>query len=493
MVLFRPFCALVLSAGLLALSACTTVGPDYVLPEESVFRKEGAASEFVSASESAYVADELPDDWWRLYDQKVLNEVVEMALAANTDLRIAAANLLRAQAIIDEARSMADPAFGAGAGVTYGRSATAHGTRRQADHWSYDAGLAVSYQLDLFGKIARAIEAATADMEATRAAHDLVRITVVADTTRAWLGICASGHQLAVAQHSVSLQESVVATTVRLEEGGRATQLDVSRARAQLEQLKAAVPPLIAQQRTAIYQLAVLTGNLPAALPERATECRAIPQLSRPVPVGDGAMLLSRRPDIRQVERLLAGATARIGVATADLYPSISLGLNVGQAGVLSSFGSGNAFHWGIGPFISWVIPATGPARARISQAEAAAQAALADFDGVVLNALKEVESALTLYARELDRNAALRDARDQSALASRQAHQLYTYGRTDFLTTLDADRTLAEFESRLAESDAQQARYLVSLFLALGGGWNAAPAEETAATAGQMVSENND
>ena len=476
MALFRLPCALILSISLLVLSACTTVGPDYVVPDESVFRQEGAASGFVSADEPTYVAYDLPHDWWRLYDSEVLNELVAMALAANSDLRIAAANLSRSQAILEEARTLSNPVFDVGAGAAFGRSATPHGTPRQADHWFYDAGIGISYQLDLFGRIARAIEAATADMEAMRAARDLVRITVVADTTRAWLGICASGHQIDVASHSVSLQERVVTTTERLAQGGRATELDVSRARAQLEQLKAAVPPLVAQQRTAIFQLAVLTGNLPDALPERYVQCSSIPQLSQRVPVGDGAMLLSRRPDIRQTERILAAATARIGVATADLYPSISLGLSLGQAGTLSNFGSGNAFYWALGPLISWVLPATGPARARISQAEAATQAALADFDGAVLNALKEVESALTLYARELDRNAALKDARDQSALASRQAHQLYNFGRTDFLTTLDADRTLAEFESRLAESDALVARYLVNLFLALGGGWNDSP-----------------
>ena len=479
MTVFRLLRALIIPAGLLTLSACTAVGPDYVLPEESVFRQEGAASEFVSASEPVYVTDDLPQDWWRLYDQEALNELVGMALEANTDLRVASANLLRAQAIQAEARSLTAPISGVGADVTFGRDATPHGTPRQTDSWTYGAGFSVSYQIDMFGRIARVIEAATADMEAMQAALDLMRITVVADTTRAWLDICSTGHQIDVATRSVSLQESVVTTTVRLYRGGRATQLDVSRARAQLEQLKAAVPPLIAQQRTAIHQLAVLTGNLPTALPERSIQCHSIPQLSRPIPVGDGAGLLSRRPDIRQAERALAGATARIGVATADLYPSISLGLNIGQSGTLANFGSANAFQWGIGPLISWVLPVTGPARARIAQAEAAAQAALADFDGVVLNALRETESALVLYARELDRNMALREARDQSALASSQAHRLYSFGRSDFLTTLDADRTLAEFESRLAESEAQLARYQVSLFLALGGGWGAAGTAE--------------
>lgn len=455
------------------LSACTVVGPDYHVPDEAVIRQEKAGAEFVSAREPVYVQDDLPRNWWQMYDQEILNELVNKALAANTDLRIASANLARSRAILEEAQTMSDPIFDVSASPTYGKNATKHGAKRESNHWFYDMGAGMSYQLDLFGKIARAVEAAEADMEATRAAYDLMRITVIADTTRAYLDVCSSGHRIDVAVESVNLQDRFVRTTQRLSDGGRATPLDVSRSRAQLEQLRAAVPPLVAQQRTAVYQLAVLTGELPDALTEKVGQCRLIPQLRQAIPVGDGAALLSRRPDIREAERALAASTARIGVATADLYPSISLGLNIGSTGTFSDWGSGNFFRWGIGPLISWTLPATGPARARIAQAEAATAAALADFDGTVLRALKEVESALTVYARELDRNAALREARDQSALASRQAHQLYNYGRTDFLTTLDADRTRAEYESRLAESDAQLARDQVTLFLALGGGWD--------------------
>ncbi|MDL2283898.1 TolC family protein [Oxalobacter sp. OttesenSCG-928-P03] len=458
---------------LATLSACTVVGPDYRVPDEAVVKQEKAAAEFASAKEPVYIQDDLPKNWWHLYDQETINELVNKALAANTDLRIASANLARARAILEEAQTMSDPIFDVSASPAYGRGATKHGARREGDHWFYDTGAGMSYQLDLFGKIARAVEAATADVEATRAAYDLMRITVIADTTRAYLDVCSSGHRIGVAIHSVDLQDKFVNTTERLSNGGRATPLDVSRARAQLEQLRAAVPPLVAQQRTAMFQLAVLTGELPGALTEKVGQCRAIPQLTQQIPVGDGAALLSRRPDIRQAERALAAATARIGVATADLYPSISLGLSLGSTGTFTDFGSSNFFRWGIGPLISWTLPATGPARARIAQAEAATAAALADFDGTVLGALKEVETALTNYARELDRNAALRDARDQSALASQQAHRLYDYGRTDFLTTLDADRTLAEYESRLAESEAQLARNQVNLFLALGSGWD--------------------
>jgi outer membrane protein TolC len=159
-------------------------------------------------------------------------------------------------------------------------------------------------------------------------------------------------------------------------------------------------------------------------------------------------------------------------VATAELYPNITLGASVGAVGMMSQFNDANTWKFSLGPLISWNLPATSSARSHIAQAKAGTTGALARFDGVVLNALRETESALTVYARELDRNAALRAARDQSALASRQSGKLYQFGRTDFLSQLDADRTLASAESMLAASDAQLAADQVQLFLALGGGW---------------------
>ena len=458
---------------LAAVAACTTVGPNYSVPPEAVINRKAAGDPFISAREAAFQANGLPAKWWHLYGDDNLDRLIEKAFTANTDLRIASANLARALAVLDETEDARHPAVGISASPTYGRpSAAAKGLSEPIpDGWSHDAGVNVSYQVDLFGKIARAIEAAGADTQAVQAAYDLTRVTVAADTTRAYVDACAAGQQIHVAQHSLDLQQEFVRLTEKRVSAGRATPLDTSRARAQLEQLRAALPPLQAQHRTAQYRLAVLTGELPGILSKEIDQCSAPPRLTSPIPVGDGAALLRRRPDIRQAERGLAGATARIGVATADLYPSITLGLSGGSTGTLAQFGAANALRWGIGPLISWTLPSTS-AHSRIAQAEAGSKAALAHFDGAVLNALREVESALTIYARELDRNAALKAARDQSALASEQAGTLYRYGRTDFLTTLDADRTLAGTESTLAASDAQLATDQVALFLSLGGGW---------------------
>jgi outer membrane protein, multidrug efflux system len=460
-------------AALAVLAGCATVGPDYKLPEGAALRKPAAQAPFASAAEAALRSEPLPPNWWRLYQDPALDALVAKAFAANTDLRAAAANLARARAVQQEVAGAADPVIGVSGAPAYGRaSAAAKGLPHAlADGYSHDAGITVSYQLDLFGRIRRGVEAAGADREAAEAALDLARVTVAADTARAYVDACGARHQLAVARQSVGLQERFVELTQRRIRAGRGTALDDTRARAQLEQLRAALPPLLAQTRTAQFRLAALTGRAPAEMADSELACTAAPRLTQAIPVGDGAQLLRRRPDIRGAERSLAAATARIGVATSELYPSVSLGLSAGSTGPLDSFGAGNALRWSLGPLISWTLP-TNAGHARVAEAEAGTAAALARFDGIVLNALRETESAMTVYARELDRNAALRAAREQSALAAQQSHRLYEAGKIDFLSVLDADRTLAAGDSALAASDAQVAADQVALFLALGGGW---------------------
>ncbi|MYM28601.1 efflux transporter outer membrane subunit [Duganella sp. CY15W] len=459
---------------LAVLAACSTVGPNYKVPEQAVAQRPQAGAAFIGTQEASFKPEPLPAHWWRLYDDPVLDQLIQKALVANTDLRVASANLARTRAVLQEVEEGEKPVVSVSAAPGVGRSSGVVKGSPTAlpDKWTYDAGVSVSYQADMFGKIARAVEAANADTQAAQAGVDLVRVTVAADTARAYADACSAVRQIAVAQQAVDLQQKFVALTEQRTHAGRGTDIDGARARSQLAQLQAALPPLQAQHRTAHYRLAALTGLTPQEMDMHLLTCKVAPRLTTQIPVGDGAALLRRRPDIRQAERNLAGATARIGVATADLYPSISLGASVGSTGLLDHFGAGNAFRWSLGPLISWTLPDTGSARSRIRQAEAGTDGALARFDGTVLNALKEVESAMTVYARELDRNAALKTARDQSALASEQSHRLYQYGRTDFLTVLDADRTLAATDAAWAASDAALASGQVALFLALGGGW---------------------
>ncbi|MDB5933261.1 MAG: efflux transporter outer rane subunit [Massilia sp.] len=467
------------AAMLAALAGCGTVGPDYRVPANAVVNRPGAGAPFAGAAETPFQSAALPPQWWRLYQDRTLDGLIQKAFAANTDLRIAAANLAKARALQDEVEVAAGPVAGINAAPGYGRASAAakgHPGTLPAG-WTHDVGLGVSYQADLFGKIARAVEAAGADTEAARAGYDATRVMVAADTARAYVDACAGGRQMVVAQGSIDLQQKFVELTEQRVRAGRGTALDSSRARGQLEQLRAGLPTLKAQQRSAQLRLAVLTGDLPATVNAEVAQCQAAPRLTSPIPVGDGVALLRRRPDIRQAERGLAAANARIGVATAELYPSISLGLSAGSTGTLSQFGSSTAMRWSLGPLISWTLPDTGAAHSRIAQFEAGSALALARFDATVLGALRDVETALTVYARELDRHASLSAARDQDALAAKQSNTLFHAGRTDFLTSLDAQRTLAAAEGSLAQSEAQLSSDQVNLFLALGGGWEQGPA----------------
>jgi NodT family efflux transporter outer membrane factor (OMF) lipoprotein len=453
-----------------ALAGCA-VGPKYV-PE---LPRATAQASLSASSDPAFLADTPPSDWWRLYDDARLNQLVEEAIAANTDLRIAAANLSRARAVLRETKTARSIDTSLSAGGSYGRqSGAALGTSTTLPETElYDVGLDVGYQVDLFGRIRRAVEASRADVEAVQAAYDLTRISVVAETVRAYSDACNAGRRLDIAKTSVRVQEQTFDLTRRLLEGGRTTALETNQAGALLEQTRAEIPSLEALQQTALFRLAVLTGRPPADFPADVGTCATPLRLASAIPVGDGAELLARRPDVRAAERRLAAATARVGVATADLYPSISLGGSVGTtAGSVDQLGSSSSFRFSLGPLISWSFPNIAAARARIAQAEASADASLAEFDKTWLTALRETESALTNYARGLDRTAALQRGGEQAREAARIARLRYEAGRDNFQLVLDAERQLASAEAALAQSEAQLSTDLVTLFLSLGGGW---------------------
>ncbi len=460
---------LLAAASALTLAACT-VGPNYSSPIPAA----PAQADFVSAGSPAFNGDEPPGRWWSLFNDPVLDRLVEEALTANTDLRVAAANLAQARAVLQETRAGRLPTTNVTTGVTRSGVPSAQTPGFEIpDQTVFDIGLDVGYQVDLFGRVRRAVEASRADVESVQAAFDVTRISVAAETARAYADACNAGRQIAVARDSVRIQEDTFDLTRRLFEGGRATALETSQASAQLEQSRSTIPGLEAQRRTALYRLSVLTGRPPADFPRDVETCATPPALSRPVPVGSGATLLARRPDIRAAERELAAATARIGVATAQLYPDISLGGSIGSSATsLGGLFSDSSFRYSIGPLISWSFPNLAVARARVRQAEAVEQAALARFDGTWLGALEETESALTRYAGGLDSVASLRRARDNGREAARIARLRYQAGRENFQTVLDAERSLSTIEANLASAEAQLSTNLVSVFLALGGGW---------------------
>lgn len=449
---------------MVTLAGCASVGPNFRSPAPGV----PGQTPFLESASTRFSGNEPPGRWWNLFEDPVLDRLVAQALAANTDLRVAAANLSRARAVLREAESGRLPATNVSASAAYANPPGPGGAGE-----SYDAGLDVSYQLDLFGRVRRAVEAAEADTEAVRAALDVTRVSVAAETARAYADACSAGRELGAASDSVRIQEETFDLTRRLVAGGRGTALDTGQAESLLEQTRAAIPTLEARRRSALYRLAVLTGMPPAQFPRDAAQCAAAPSVARPIPVGSGATLLARRPDIRQAERELAAATARIGVATAELYPDVKLGASVGSTATdLGDLFSSSGFRFALGPLISWTFPNTRVARARIAQAEAGAQAALARFDGTWLGALQETESALTRYASAVERVETLRRARGASAEAARIARLRYRSGRESFQVVLEAERSLAQTESLLAQAEGQVSDELVSLFLALGGGW---------------------
>lgn len=463
------------------LTACAAVGPDYQRPAASAASSQAANGPFLGAGNAVFDPEPVPRDWWRLYESPTLDGLVHEALAANTDLRAAAGNIERALAGLDYADAARNPTTSLLGTTTYGRRSAEEELRpgKPLPNASvYGLGASVSYQVDLFGQIARTIESAQADTGAARAAYDATRVTVVAETTRAFLDVCSFGREITVAQRSVALQEKSAELTQTLFRGGRGSTLDVTRASAQTDQVRASLPALNAQKRLALYRLAVLTGHAPEDFPRAVQSCEQEPHLARPIPIGDGAGLVRRRPDIRRSEFELHSATARIGVATAELYPKITLGASIGSVGLNKNFLDADTLKFSLGPLISWQFPDRSRIQARIRAADADQQIAFARFDGAVLNALKEVESALETYARDLERRALLEAARQKASRAAEDTQQLFELGRQGYLPVLDATRTLTSVEQSVAAADSKLASDQVNVFLALGGGW-----EESAPT----------
>ena len=451
----------------LALSACAA-GPNYTAPAHP----QTASGAFLSTSPAVSVAP-VQGDWWRLYNDPVLDRLVTQALAANTDIRVAVARIERARATLRGATSDRLPQGTASAGANYGRLSQGQrpiGTAQE--DWQVDAGLNVSYEVDLFGRVRRNVEAARGDVAAAEADEEAVRVIVAADTARAYADAVSSAERLAVAEHIVALLDQSIDLTERRRGVGLATRLDVARIAALRNQRQADVPALAAQRDSALFRLATLIGKTPAELPAEARARQTTLRLDQPIPVGDGAALLARRPDVRAAERRLAASTARIGVATADLYPRISLGTSGGSTGndFGNIFGAG-PLRWLVGGLINWTVnPA--PARARIAGAEADSRAALATFDGTVLTALQETETALSAYGRALERRTALQAAHDEAEAVVRIARARQTEGDINSLDLLDAERTFADAQAALATADAAIAEAQVNLFRALGGGW---------------------
>ena len=467
----------------LALAACA-VGPNYQKPAAP-----GGAAPTLREGDIAQVAPTpLPEKWWRLFNDATLDGLVERALVNNTDLRQAAANLQRARASLREATAGRLPTGDATA--QYQRQRTGLGGNPLSSTFGggngpvaiendlFTLGYDAAYEIDLFGGVSRSIEAARADRDAAQAQVDASRVSVAAETARAYALACGFASQTAVARETAQLQRRTLDLTQRLFRGGRGTVRDVARVQVLVEQVESQVPTLEAERRASLYALAVLTGVAPAEVDAAAERCATPPSVTQAIPIGDGAALLARRPDVRGAERTLARDVARIGVATADLYPSIrllgSVSLGATDAGQLGTPGS---FSYSLGPLISWNFPFNGAARSRVRQAEATATGSLAAFDGTVLRALQETEQALARLGGIVGREAALARATAASEQAARISDIRFRAGAENALQLLDAERERANARLALAQARADRADAQISLFKALGGGWELAPA----------------
>ncbi len=457
----------ILSASLaLGLAACTS-GPDYVRP--SMAAAPAATSNGFVSTAPGVATDEPPADWWRIYEDPVLDRLVTQALAANTDLRVALANLKAADAVLGEARTARLPQTTTSAGTSYGRSQAP--LYLPGDRFTYSAGLQLSYEVDLFGRVSRTIEAARADAAALAYAHAAVRVRVVAQVTDAYLSACTLSSAIATTRDSIALTEKSAGLIRLQQQAGSAAVLDVARAEAQVSDARATLPPLEEARANALFELAALLGTTPSQIPEAAARCGSPPGPHRPLPIGDVAGLLARRPDVAQAERQLAAATARIGVATADLYPRISIGASATKLGGDRISGA-QGFAFGVGPLLNFSFPNISAARARIRGAEARTEGALASFDGTVLTALKETEQALTSYASATRTRDERRVSEAKSDQAFRLADLRYRNGSIAYVDVIVAQRDLITARLERIDADRALASSRVMLFRALGSGW---------------------
>lgn len=463
-------CRALLWLALLLLAGChaTPVWREPTVPTQ-------AKGGFVSVTDLTNPLSEPPADWWRLYDDPELTAVVVEALNANTDVRVALANLTFARAIVQEARAGRYPTTQLTGGLIYGRNliadsvaAVLHG--HAENQTTTLLGFDISYEVDLYGRVASTIEAANADAQAVAAAADMVRVVVAAETTRAWASVRNAARELAVARRSAQIADEAVEIVVRQISAGAASDFDLARVRVVADQAHAQLPVFEGRRDAARLELTALLGRTPADVPANDARNTTV-RLSTPLPIGDGAQLLGRRPDVRQAERRLAASSARVGVATASLYPRFTLGANIGYASndVLRN---SNTVNLAVGPLFSVSFPNQAAARARIAQGDAAAAAALATFDGTVLRALKEVEQAITACGVESSRGVALDAAETHAAESYRLARVRHREGAASQLEVITAEQTWLVARSAAAAADTRLVDAQITLFKALGGGW---------------------
>ncbi len=473
---------LVVAASGVLLSGCAA-GPNYRQPET----KTDAA--FGNLSQPNIATNQTAVTWWHGFNDPRLDALVTQAFAANHDLRIATARVLEARALRTQAILNLAPIVHADASYTRSlASADAEPfalSRDQRTMGLYNGGFDATWELDIFGRVRRSVEAATAEVALAEASRQDVLVTLAAEMARNYFDLRGGQQQLKVFRRNAQTQRETVDLTLSKFRAGRTTELDVARARAELDSTLAVIPPLEASLKRAIHRLSVLTGQQPTTLEPELAPDAPLPALPALVNISNPADLLRRRPDIRVAERSLAAATAGIGIETADLFPRLTFNGNMAlESSQLAGLARAGGDTYSFGPRLSWAALDLGRVRARIKAARARADVELAFYEKTVLLALEETENALVEFGHERARRdylkAAARDAEEAFSLA----RQRYDGGVTDFLVVLDTERTLLNIQAQLAQSNTRTATSLVAIYKAMGGGWeNEAKAPAAAPT----------
>lgn len=463
------------------LQSCT-VGPNYQRPAAA---EPPAWSEPLESGLTPEPVDLA--EWWRGFNDERLDGLVERALAGNLDLREAAARVREARALRGIAGADAMPsvdARGSASNERFSENTRSSGAGSGGTSELYQVGFDASWELDVFGGVRRSVEAADADVGSEIEAARDVRVTLVAEVARNYVEYRSFQARLAIAEENVRIQRETVGVSRSRVRAGVAGELELAQALAQFESSQAQIPELTTGMRRAAYRLDVLLGMAPGVVATELASGAPVPPTPSVVPVGVPAELLRRRPDIRAAERDVAAATARIGAATADLYPRFVLngafGLESEHLGSLFDAGSR---AWSAGPFeVRWPIFDGGRIRGNIVVQEARQERAIAAYERTVLEAYEEVANTLVGYAQLRQRRESLRRAVEASRDSVSLANELWSRGLTDFLNVLRAQEELYRLDDQLAETDAAVTTNLIALYKALGGGWEP-PSEAAVAT----------
>lgn len=479
-------------AGLIAviLTGCA-VGPNFHRPELSFqdHWKSDIQAETAGAPASLRA-------WWKQFNDAELDSLIERATRSNLDLRIAQARVRESRARYGLAAADFSPRLDASGG--YARAGTSHHqpvlgsipipATVPFENNVYRAGFDASWELDVFGGTRREVEAARDEVAAEESARRGTIVSLLAEVAVNYLDVRSQQRRLSIAQANIEAQEQGLALTRTRYANGLVSNLDVQQASGLLATTRAEAVTLESRLSAALHRLDVLLGEQPGTLAAELSQSAPIPTAIPSVPAGLPSELLQRRPDIQRAERQLAAATARIGVAKADLFPKFFLTGGAGFESVSASdwFTSGSKF-WSIGPTIQWKIFDAGRVRSNIKAQNAKQEQALANYEKTALTAFEEVENALVFYANEQRRRKALEEGVTANQNSLNLAQKLYANGLTGFLNVLDAERSLYQSQDLLARSDQAVSANLVTLYKVLGGGWEAFEPTDSKSLAGKL------